>query len=73
MLRDLPIIPQLVFVGVEIHPRSSESCIMLPTLSITVVVLVIIEATPQTYTVPVMGSEHCHMSHLAWLNNTWGR
>ena len=47
------------FIQGLLHPVSYS-----PSVNNLIVVLVIIEATSQIYTVSIMSSKHCHISHL---------
>lgn len=66
MLKTLPSISLLVFCW----GRHSSMVLYIlyhapPSVSNLIVVLVIIEATSQIYTVSIMSSKHCHIPHLA--------
>ena len=75
LIRDVKGLAQHLIAGVCWGRHSSRVfCILYHaphSVNNLMVVLVIIEATSQIYTVPIGGSKHCHRSHLTLLNSIW--
>ena len=69
LIRDVKNLAQHLIYGVCWGRHSSMVLYILyhapPSVNNLIVVLVIIEATSQIYTVSIMSSKHCHIPHLA--------